>query len=123
MSRKTAQAMLEIGTSYQIDLENRGLLHSMLFDSQRRITIDSIYRRLILSAIASFPVDAPPKKTRLAPAMLKPRQDMSPAARRAETRARKYAATSSTPMSLAMEPLIKRGRGRKKQSEMATSAE
>ena len=137
VSRKTAQTMLEIGPSHQIDLENRGVLHSMLFDSQRRITVNSIYRRLILFTIASFPVDGPPKKTRLAPSMLKPRPlpehpvaYVPAAARRAETRARERAATSSTsmssPMSSVTAPLseIKRGRGRsKKQSEMASPAE
>jgi hypothetical protein len=130
VSRKTSQGMLEIGSSYQIDLENRGVLHSILFDSQRRVTVDSIYRRLILDTIASFPVDAAPKKARLAPAMLKPkpRPEHAGAVVHAEERARERAATSPTSMSSTMAsataPLneIRRGRGRKKQSEMATPA-
>ena len=83
VSRGTSQEMGDHGPSHQIDLEKNGELEAILIDGQKRITTDSIYRRLILKTIESYPAGAPPKKARLPPSAHRPKPSFQPKARRA----------------------------------------
>jgi len=61
VSRKVSQEMLGIGPTRQIDLEHSGELRSYLDGTARRITLASIYLRLINLAIRSHPPAGPLK--------------------------------------------------------------
>jgi hypothetical protein len=63
--RVGACARLKIGPTQEIKYEHAGLIDSLLFGSVRRVSVASIYRLLILKAIASHPVDGPPARARL----------------------------------------------------------
>lgn len=73
VSRGTSQEMGGHGPSHQIVLEKNGALEAILIDGQKRITTNSVYRRLILETIETYPADGPMKKARLPPSMHKPK--------------------------------------------------
>ena len=65
--RKVARETLSVSSSHEIDLENKGELHAILLGGQRMVTVNSIYKRLILKTIETFPVEGGPKKSRTPP--------------------------------------------------------
>ncbi len=98
--------------SYQRIIEGRGEVDVVEIDGRIRVTIDSIYRRLIMKMVETYEGDGDLKKIKPAPAnMLKAR------AKRVEL-SRKRALERE----LAAAPPIKRGRGQaKKTSELSTT--
>jgi hypothetical protein len=68
-SRVRARQLLgDVGSTKELHLENIGALDSFLDGTQRRVTTRSIFRHLVLRAIASHPRNAPSKRARRPPA-------------------------------------------------------
>jgi hypothetical protein len=64
VSRKAAMLMLSIKQTKLLELENDGILRSIVDGASRRISVASIYSRLRALAIASYPLNAEPAKVR-----------------------------------------------------------
>lgn len=111
VDRKGSQTMGDHGPTHEINIENRGELDAIEIDGRIRITIDSIYRRLILKAVETYPADGAQKKAKPIPvAMIKARASRAAASRKRVLE-----------RELAAAPSIKRGRGQtKKTSEFST---
>jgi hypothetical protein len=95
VSRKVSKEMLGIGPTRQIDLEHSGELRSYLDGTARRITLASIYLRLIKLAIRSRPPTGPVKArqpaARFKPQRRKPTEQELSALQRANERRREEA--------------------------------
>jgi hypothetical protein len=63
-SRGGACARLHVKATQEIKYEHAGLLDTLLDGVARKVSIPSLYRLLILRAIASHPVDGPPARAR-----------------------------------------------------------
>jgi hypothetical protein len=112
VDRRTSQELGDHRQSYQILLENRGELDAIEVDGRIRITVDSIYRRLILKTLETHPADGV-KKIKSAPAELLKARDERAKASKKHVRERELVAAPST-----------RRRARaKKPSELSVSAE
>jgi hypothetical protein len=64
VSRKEAMAMLGVKQTKLLELEDAGILRSLLDGTSRRISTASIYSRLRALAVASYPLNAEPAKVR-----------------------------------------------------------
>ena len=88
VDRKISMLMNNHGLTYQTRLENDGVLNPVHVDGGRvHITVDSIYRRLILKMVESYEPVGKLKKLRRAPAnMLKVRAGIVDETKRARER-------------------------------------
>jgi hypothetical protein len=116
VSRQVSQQLGSHGPSHQIALEKNGELDAILMDGQKRITTDSIYRRLILKTIETYPADGPMKKARLPPSAHQPKPTFGHGGTRVGAKLFQPKARPAEPVQRAATPPptseAKRGRGR-----------